>query len=257
MSILQRSHLQEALLLASPQRWVRGEARYDRRTGLVSLITEGETRPDVYRLDPIAAKELVYDLSEVADARSALRFVRTWGLLGQGPDEVLTALATEGATMSEPLDQMTEVGSLFARLLRIWTAIRTGGDLRPFEPYPWSTLAPNDEPGVRVRLYLATVVNDGMNVDSVDGRDRPAEILVWDRTSDRFWIGVHARSLLARAFRELARIIASNIELRTCDGCGRSFEAGDPRQRYHSPQCRQAHNMRRYRRPDQKGGRHG
>jgi hypothetical protein len=84
--------------------------------------------------------------------------------------------------------------------------------------------------GSWVRVSVAPVAEQ-------DARDRPGQVLLTYHPSD----------LETAAYAELAMLIASQQELRSCKGCGRWFLAKSDKQLYHDQNCATNARQRRWR----------
>jgi hypothetical protein len=224
----------DTLTSLGPQRWRRGEARFDKRARTIEV---DRARSEVY--DVPAGPQVALDLARIRRPEDAIAFVGAWGLLDTPPDAPLLAEKWESwATRSEALRtllalvtasrQALEGDAAALALLRGWWPLGGPGVPEAYGPEAAADDAFLDQVAVR----LASILNVGMGYTYEFVEPSP-----WRRGE---WIlTAVSPTLSGRAYRETAAMVVGYKELRRCaaEDCRAFFIPDDPRQRYCSARC--------------------
>jgi hypothetical protein len=198
---------------------------------------------------------LVFDLEAIRSPSHAEQFVRSYGLLRHGPDDI-----APDQELREPFDEWQDE---IARIRFIGTLVILAhgaergdgaavGRLRSLLGDPVRGV-PDDD----VLRLASGVVQVNMNerlgesrwqirADALDD-NRPAGS--GPGRPNVFWFAARpvAPGALPYAHWQLADLLVARAPLAECDGCGRFYEQRDPRQRFHDEACRQRAGYRRRR----------
>jgi hypothetical protein len=219
------------------------------------LIVLDEERAEPYYL--YGAVGLSYELAfldkqlSVHNTDTLLAFVRRYGLLRHGPEDVGTGRCHES---------LLEVWAEFRMLdmmMRMYTGIRdslkTGatGQLRQtmegflvaFEAHP--PMDDDKEFLDQASVYLAEALNEKLK-DCRAGVASSAQLGVQPKGSDRFMLSNVPPDLQTAAYAHFARTIVDRAPLHECPGCGRRFTPQSGKQKYHSESCASTNRWRRW-----------
>lgn len=238
-----------AVSSAAPPEWVRGPARVSDDE---SEIVLNKDRAQRYRLQDRDCRELLFDLAGIGATgdivRNARAFVRRYGLLWHGPSDL-------DGECREPLKvgwfrHIQDLHLTMALYRELKESARTGSSERLGR---WLTTAVSRHHAERItaegprrfahRLVANTItkglegcgVGVGPNVDLGD-----------DSELGTFALSFLTPNLLGVAWAELAMLVGTGAEIKTCLGCWRSFSPVSGKQKYHSSACSNDNRQRRW-----------
>ncbi len=208
-------------------------------------------RADPQAIDP--ATPLVFDLEAVRSPTDAVEFIRRYGLLKIGPDDV-----DAGQEVREPYDEWEEE---IARIRAIGTLVllthnAESGDTGAIRRIR-TLLGPDahdlddDDALLLASGFVQVQVNERLSnsrweirADALD-ENRPAGSR--PGRPNVFWFTARPAmpGALPYAYWQLADLLVARAPLAQCEGCGRFFDRHDPRQRFHDEACRQRAGYRR------------
>ena len=222
---------------------------------------------DTYTLHQPVNLPLDLAMLDEGNNEQILAFVRRYGLLWHGPDN----LQTDTRQLRESMRDWERVVAVLGNTINFYITLRRAenGDPRNILRNSASSASPLFARAFRRRLaaeekqqwtdenylnlgneLLAAWLDDKVRgctlgvvpVAEQDARDHPGQVLLTYRPSD----------LETAAYTELAMLIAGQQELRRCKGCGRWFLPTSSKNLYHDPSC--ATNARQRRRRQRQSG---
>jgi len=211
-------------------------------------LTEPEQFTPVWNMGQLAS-----DFAKAWDDEAAAGFAKKYGLLGLNPDCASASLSELGVTV-EPLMYWKRNVGIVDALLHTWLYIRPARDghparLRELWPLLYSELsgdevaAPDDTGNLITRaestLSAAIAQRVGVVPTTFD----------FDVGLESFVFEWQPTTLLQTIYLDMALLITSGVELRTCQQCGRPFVVHDKRQRFCNDVCA---NRARYQRRAQR-----
>jgi hypothetical protein len=235
-------------MLAQYPQWARGPARV-----VGDEVVLDEDRVASYYLHN-NDYELMFDFANLAadldnlDERELLSFVRRYGLLRHGIEEVGTG------NCRESLAEVWTEARWFAELLELYAdlrdavgagsaeALRAKIDLRRFygnEPVDDKTVM------ARAGIMLSEQVTQALAgcshsvISSAIGRETFS-------SPDRFILGIQPPNLLSLIYVRFAYAMVDKVRLEDCPGCGRAFVPKSGKQRYCTPSCASTSRWRRW-----------
>ena len=229
----------DTLTSLGPQRWRRGEARFDKRARTIEI---DRARSEIYEMPP--GPEVALDLARIRRPEDAIAFAKTWGLLETPPDAPLLVerwdvWETHAGALRTLLALVTasrraiEGDEPALKLLRDWWALGAKYGIADQLAKSYGAEAESDDAFLdQVARRLASVLNIGMEFTYEFVEPSPWQAGEWILTAV-------SRTLRARAYRETAAMIVGYKELRRCaaDDCRAYFIPSDPRQLYCSARC--------------------
>lgn len=236
-------------ILDVPPPWLRGPA----------VVVDGWIELDTARAveyQPMAEREILFELAAVTDQPRALAFVQRFGLLHCGP----------GTTRArERLDTMLDDAHGVRCAVLLYTAVNRAmhgdhdeaaqalndlrGRLAPllcavFQQDP----ATDQERMASATKLVAMMVSEGL----ADVRSAVTAAMEWDIEGEEapgpgdFRFAPRPADLLGYAYHHFALEIVNRAPMRKCEGCARAFVIADRRQRFCSPTCATRARSRRF-----------
>jgi hypothetical protein len=230
---------------ASPY-WVRGPAHID-PDSVEIVLDEGRASTD-YAGD---GEDLLFDLAGLGNgdkAQNAVAFVRRYGLLWHGPEDLGSGECRESLE-----DWFYAVGTLQFTMALYKSFRDHPGTGDPIHALGLELALPEEIANQATEEdYLATagtVVAD-LITRGLEGC-RPAvgfELQRRDREHipGGFQFAFVPSNLLAAAYAELAMLVGTHAEIKECPGCGRLFTPESGKQKYHSKSCASTSRWRRW-----------
>lgn len=248
--------------------WVRGPARVE--DGEVVL---DETRAEEYGFTaPEQSEQMAWDLARLgvrdADERDVLSFVRRYGLLFHGAEDLEDPEVQECRESLQDwwaeAARLRAVGVLYQRIqdARYDGAVRPIQDLLRNAGVGFPSLDSTDEDFVdeyilRAGKQLARMINEGLG--GGPNRRHGKESVPPGHEDRRCWWGLKATApgefrltqyppdLLTRAYSALAHLIATGAEIRFCEACNKQFRPKTARSKCCSSTCSNTARSRKLR----------
>lgn len=219
-----------------PQSWVRGPATFDARTGMLAIEAASAEEYEFPSNDLV----LPMALARVDGAESARSFVSSYGLLRRGSIK---------ERLEEPLEDLLQAAATVRVVLALWGGLRSD-EYRPELEVLVRRLRDADSevaavagPPPRNEVELVNQAARILGYAATMAMSETVEQLIpVAGAPDAFAIGLWARDLRARAFRELANVIVGYKEIRSCKACRSWFLGTDPRQVFCSRRCQYRFN---------------
>jgi hypothetical protein len=211
-----------------------------------------EDRAQRYRLQDRDCRELLFDLAGIGAAgdilRNARAFVMRYGLLWHGPSDLGSGECRESfrvgwfkhiqdlhltMTLYQELKKPAQTGS--SERLGRWL---TAGVSR----HEAEQIAAEGPRRFAHRLVANTITKglEGCGVGVGPNVDLDSEEL------GRFALSFVPPDLVGVAYAELAMLVGTGDEIKTCPGCGRPFSPVSGKQKYHAPACSNGNRQRRW-----------
>jgi hypothetical protein len=223
--------------LTAGQYWVRGPARIDDHNCEIIL---DEDRAERYMLYQNSG--LLFDLAGLADGdnrpRAMLAFVRRYGLLGHSAQNLGSGQCRESLEVwFETIDYLRFAMALYQSLRE---SVRIGSTipLRKFDRMMSSDVVKQLTDEIRLSVAHKAVVDiiSGALVGCRIGLG-PTAIDREDFVPGTFALSILPSTLSGAAWAELAYIVGTRAEIRTCPGCGRYFAPESGKQKYCTKSC--------------------
>jgi hypothetical protein len=232
--------------LTAGQYWVRGPARIEDNNYEIVL---DEDRAERYMLYQNSG--LLFDLAGLGEGenrpREALAFVRRYGLLRHGAQDLGSGQCRESLEIwFEAIDYLRFAMALY-QSLRESMRISSTAPLRKFDRMLSADIAKQLTDEIRLGVAHLTVVNmitDGLG-DCRLGLG-PNRIDREDFVPGTFALSILPAKLLDAAWSELAYIVGTRAEIRTCPGCGSYFSPESGKQKYCTRSCASTSRWRRW-----------
>jgi hypothetical protein len=231
--------IEVAITLVQHPEWVRGPAHVEGNKMVLD-----ESRAERYLLpDPERAERMGFDLAAMAfhrsgrDPRQAVAFVRRYGLLWHGPNQLGSGGCRE--SLDDWWHEAEKLSALLLTSVRLGEAARDGSAApvrRHFEAL--GIRFESDEDYVMAATIIAArSINDGMQ-DTRWGMSviEPGELRLTQ----------YPPNLVSAAYANLGALISKRVEFKECPGCGRVFLPASGRQQYHDEVCATRTRQRRY-----------
>jgi hypothetical protein len=197
----------------------------------------------VYGFDsPVESERMAFELAnlsqQLGDERAILLFVKRWGLLWHGADDLLGSRECRESLQDWWIEasRLNQVGVFYQSILdaKRQESVRPIQDfLRRWGGMGFPSLVSSSEHFVHNYIYSASLIlqgmiNDGLNMESVEISDsRVRERRCWWGLSavgpGEFQITQYPPDLLSRAYSAFAVLIANSAEIRACQVCGKPF----------------------------------
>ena len=194
---------------------------------------------------------LLFDLAGLAERnnrpQAALAFVRRYGLLWHGAQDLGSGQCRESLDVwFEAIDYLRFAMALY-HSLRESVRIGSTTPLRKFDRMLSADIAKQLSDEVRLGVAHMTVVN--MVTDGLEN----CRIGLGPNRTDRedfvpgtFALSILPAKLLDAAWSELAYIVGTRAEIRTCPGCGSYFSPESGKQKYCTKSCASTSRWRRW-----------
>ena len=219
--------------------WARGPAFVEDNE-----VVLDESRAERYFLNkPEQVERMAFDLAAMAfhrsgrDPQQAVAFVRRYGLLRHGADEVGSGSCRE--SLDDWWHEAEKLSTLLLTSVKLGEA-RRKGSADPVRKY-FEELGigfENDEAHVMAATTSAArLINQGMQ-DTQWGMSviEPGELRLTHYPPD----------LVSAAYANLGALISKKVEFKECPGCGRVFQPKSGKQQYHEPDCARRTRQRRW-----------
>jgi hypothetical protein len=226
--------------------WARGPASVEDNEVILD-----ETRAERYGLnEPEQVERMAFDLAAMAfhgsgrDPQQVVAFVRRYGLLWHGADEIGSGSCRE--SLSDWWHEAEKLSSLLLTSVRLGEAMRDGSATpvrRHFEKL--GIRFETDEAYLMAATKIAAVsINRGMQ-DTRWGMSviEPGELRLTH----------YPPNLVGAAYANLGALISKRVEFKECPGCGRVFPPKSGKQQYHEPDCATRTRQRRWKQKSSEG----
>ena len=236
-----------AVILVQHPEWVKGPAIVEGNE-----VVLDERRAERYLLhEREQVEHMAFDLAAMAfhrsgrDPQQAVAFVRRYGLLWHGPDQLGSGGCRE--SLEDWWHEAEKLSSLLLTSVRIGEAMREGS-AAPVRKH-LETLGigfDTDETYLMAATTaVARLLNQGMH-DTKWGMSviEPGELRLTH----------YPPNLVSDAYANLGTLISKRVEFRECPGCGRVFPPISGRQKYHDPQCATRTRQRKWKRDASENG---
>jgi hypothetical protein len=229
--------------------WARGPARIE---GDEIVMYEAMAQ-EYYLFEPT---DLMFDLADLAadpanpDSHGALAFVRTYGLLWHGKEDLGSGKCRES------LSDWWRESYTFAVTADLYVRLKDSvqsGTAEPLRTGPINYSAFEDDEITRddealmefSSLLLAEMISlrlEGCNlgIASSFGLDVPR------REPLTFLLSQNPPNLVSAAYAQLAMAIVNRAPMQNCPGCGRMFIPTSGKQKYHSKSCASTSRWRKW-----------
>jgi len=234
--------------LAQYPQWVRGPAH----------IVEDQVVLDTRRAEPYfiheADNDLMFAFARLAadldnlDERDVLAFVRRYGLLWHGAEDL------SSGKCSEPLAEVWAEARFFLELLELYANLRdsvrsgSAGPLRTakidFSRYFGHKAADDETLMAQASLFLGEQVTEAL-----EGCTHGVVSTALDASSsspDRFLLSINPPNLLSLAYVRFAQVIVDRAPMVECSGCGQTFIPESGKQKYCTKSCASTSRWRRW-----------
>jgi hypothetical protein len=229
--------------------WARGPAWID---GEEIVLDEDRAQP--YFL--YESTNLLFDFADIApdpdnlDPQRAVAFVRRYGLLWHGADELGTGKCRE------PLEKWWAESYLLAATADFYVRLKESaatGSANPLRTMPFDFMQfieggdPEDDEFFMesASLVLAEVVSSKLEGCSV-GIASSLRVDVEHRDPLNFLLTQNPPDLVAAAHAQLAMAIVNRAPIEECQGCGRMFIPESGKQKYCTKSCASTSRWRRW-----------
>jgi hypothetical protein len=234
--------------------WVRGPAQIVGESEDAEVVLD-EMRAERYPIQ--GAKDLSFELAflgsgpNALDTEDVLAFVRRYGLLWHGAEDVGT-----GKCRERLIDIWVE-SRILALTMHLYIGIRDAVETGATSPLRRAmdefliafTAHPpmeDDEDLVnQASVYLAESLTIKLEECSM-GVASSTQLDVQPRGPDRFLLSHVAPDLLTTAYVHFAQTIVERAPLTECPGCGRRFTPESGKQKYHDKSCASNARWRRW-----------
>jgi hypothetical protein len=200
-------------------------------------------------------RDLMFDLAGVAagwrtrDVRGILAFVRRYGLLRHGAEQLGTGNCREPVSAwRDEAARMYWIMDLYVRLKEAEardSAAPLRGAIADFaqacEPKPV-----NDEELMDCASMLLAEVVSGKLEGCTLGIASSVQLDVAPNGPGIFLLSQRPPNLVAAAYGQLAQAMVSRAPMQECPGCGRIFIPESGKQKYHSKSCASTSRWRRW-----------
>jgi hypothetical protein len=230
-----------AVTLAQHPEWARGPAFVEGNE-----VVLDESRAESYWLHrPKQVEQMAFDLAAMAfhrsgrDPQQAVAFVRRYGLLWHGLDEVGSGSCRE--SLDDWWHEAEKLSSMLLISIRLGEAMREGS-AAPVRQY-FEGLGIGFEADetylMAATTAVARLINQGLqNTKWGMVVGEPGELR----------LAHYPPNLVSAAYADLGALIATKAEFKECPGCGRAFLPSSGKQNYHEPQCATKSRQRKWKR---------
>ena len=234
--------------------WARGPAR------IVGDVPEGEIVLDEDRAETYymySTTDISFEFAFLSEGLnrqntdSLLAFVRRYGLLWHGADELGTGKCRE--SLMDIWVESRILALLILMYVNISDAVRTGATdalretmdelLVAFTAHP--PMEDDKELMDQASVYLAEAINTKLK-DCRAGIASSTQLAVQPKGPDRFLLSDYTPDLLTAAYAHFRRTIVDRAPVRECPGCGRRFTPQSGKQKYHDKGCASTARWRRW-----------
>lgn len=233
---------------AAPPYWAKGPAHV--AADRLEIVLD-EDRARTYHLQ--SSERLLFDLAGIGygdPAKNAVDFVRRYGLLWHGGPDLGSGECRE--SLGDWFKETATLQLVMALYRSLRESVRTGS-AEPLRRLGLEAMMPlevaqqrTDEAYQRsAHRAVANSITKGLeecrlgigpNVGLEDGA----------LTLGEFAFSFMPSNMLGVAYAELAMLVGTGAEIKTCPGCGRSFSPESGKQKYHSKSCASTSRWRRW-----------
>jgi hypothetical protein len=234
-----------AITLVQHPEWARGPAFVEGNE-----VVLDESRAESYWLhEPEQVEKMAFDLAAMAfhrsgrDPQQAVAFVRRYGLLWHGLDEVGSGRCRE--SLDDWWHEAEKLSSLLLTSVKLGEAMResSAAPVREYFEVLGIGFETDEAYLMAATIAAARSINRGLE-DTKWGMEviEPGELRLTH----------YPPNLVSAAYANLGALISKKVEFKECPGCGRVFPPGSGKQKYHDPQCAVRTRQRKWKRQKSK-----
>jgi hypothetical protein len=228
------------ITLVQRPRWVRGPAFVEDNDVILD-----ESRAERYWLnEPEQVEQMAFDLAAMAfhgsgrDPQQAVAFVRRYGLLWHGVDELGSGSCRE--SLDDWWHEAEKLSTLLLTSVKLGEAMREGSAAPVREHFERLGIGFETDEAylMAATTSAARLINEGMQ-DTRWGMSviEPGELRLTH----------YPPNLVSAAYADLGALISKKVKFKECPGCGRVFQSKSGKQQYHEPDCATRKRQRRWR----------